>query len=665
MNPHNPKTKKKRNLRGAWDVVVVLSIILLIGVFWLVMSVISSRTQMVEAKEDIIEAQLKQENALRSVSGSPESPKVVLNPYGISPLSAVIMFKTEQPEAPELTVVGKDDLTTFTHTFEKNTEHRLPVYGLYADSENTVKLKVGDAIEEVKIKTDPLPDGFPEVVDVKAEKDQLTNDLYFMTNSSTDSKTLAYDVNGDVRWFLTEKYGWEITRSKQTGRIFVGTDRLHKGPYYRTGFYEIDLLGKIHTEYTIPGGYHHDLYEKQNGNILVATDSTEEDRNTVEDVVVEIDRKSGDVIKTIDFAKIWQMDTGKSVSWTEDDWFHNNSVWLDEKSGELLLSGRHQDAVVVLDYETDEIKYIIGSPEGWSGEMQKHLLTPKGDNFEWQWQQHAAKKLPNGDILVFDNGNNKSKKLETAVDPKDTYSRAVIYRVNEADMTIEQIWQYGKERGHKYFSPYISEADYLGEDHYLVHSGGVNSKDGVPTNMPAALSDPDTLRSYTTEVKNDKVIFELVNNQNQYRAEKMSVYSSADTSLKLGKAQRLGSQAASHTCGDIPIERAKRADREYRSHDIAFEQEFDRLVMKGNFDKEDIVRLSLVDEDKQYTYKMPVDSETESKAMCIDIFDYDHEKSGDMKDVENYVNTKGLSGEYKIYLSIQDRVYDTGKKVEF
>ena len=32
----------------------------------------------------------------------------------------------------------------------------------------------------------------------------------------------------------------------------------------------MDLLEKIYYEYTLPGGYHHDVYEMENGNLLVA-----------------------------------------------------------------------------------------------------------------------------------------------------------------------------------------------------------------------------------------------------------------------------------------------------------------------------------------------------------------------------------------------------------
>ena len=57
-------------------------------------------------------------------------------------------------------------------------------------------------------------------------------------------------------------------------------------PYYMTGLYEIDMLGKIEAEYSVPGGYHHDYYEMENGNLLIATDNFDDSNDTVEDYVI-------------------------------------------------------------------------------------------------------------------------------------------------------------------------------------------------------------------------------------------------------------------------------------------------------------------------------------------------------------------------------------------
>lgn len=664
MSTENKLKAPSKKTRYWWIILPVVAILAVLG-GWFLMGKIPVEASPVDIKKSLVERQLEQNKLLENTEYSFDDPKVVVNPYEISPLSAVILFKTDQPQAPEIKIIGKDELSTFEHKFEENTKHRLPIYGLYAGQKNKVELRVGDKVKHLEIETEKLPEKFPKVISVNAKKEYLNSDLYFMTGSSRDAKTIAYDVNGDVRWYLTEKFGWEIKRSKQSGRLLLGTERIISAPYYNTGIYEVDLLGKIYNEFTLPGGYHHDYFERENGNLIVASGSFEEGRKTVEDIVVEIDRKTGEIIKEIDFTKIWPTNTGKSIAWSEYDWFHNNSVWLDEKSGELILSGRHQDAVVVLDYKSGELKYIIGSPDGWSDDMKKYFLKPEVDDFEWQWQQHAAKFLPNGDVIIFDNGNNKTKDAKKAVPAENGYSRAVIYRVDQEKMTIQQIWQYGKERGAEYYSPYISEADYLGENHFLVHSGGVNYKDGKPTNKPASIAGANQLKSYTTEVLDGQVIFELVNDQNNYRAEKMPIYSKFDQSLELDKAKHLGRPMKSQVRSNIPIDKAKKADKEYQGYDIKLTREYDRLVMSGEFDKKDIVRLALVNEEKQLTYDMPVEKRGDSAAMCIDIMNYDHEKSGETKRVTNYVNSNDLSGKYRIYISVGDTIYDTAKEVIF
>ena len=44
----------------------------------------------------------------------------------------------------------------------------------------------------------------------------------------------AYDANGDVRWYLTENFTWNINRLKN-GHLLISTERLVNPPYYTTG----------------------------------------------------------------------------------------------------------------------------------------------------------------------------------------------------------------------------------------------------------------------------------------------------------------------------------------------------------------------------------------------------------------------------------------------
>ncbi len=53
-----------------------------------------------------------------------------------------------------------------------------------------------------------------------------------------------------------------------------------------------------YTEYRLPGGYHHDTFEMEDGNILMLSQIP--DRDTVEDVLVLVDRQTGEIVRTWD-----------------------------------------------------------------------------------------------------------------------------------------------------------------------------------------------------------------------------------------------------------------------------------------------------------------------------------------------------------------------------
>ena len=78
-----------------------------------------------------------------------DNPNIILNPYGNSPLTALVLFETEQELDVKVTITGKDKLTTYTHTFSKAKEHYLPIYGLYADSNNKIIIECGNNKKEI------------------------------------------------------------------------------------------------------------------------------------------------------------------------------------------------------------------------------------------------------------------------------------------------------------------------------------------------------------------------------------------------------------------------------------------------------------------------------------------------------------------------------------
>ena len=638
-------------------IILVLAILVIVlAVLFRIISLGSTAKNEVGYVDTLLEKQKNVEEKFEVDGYTFDDPKVIVNPYGNSPLTALVIFETEKEEEVNVIIKGKDELSTYSHTFEKGKKHYIPIYGLYAGEENEVVLSISDEEKILKIKTDELPDDFVLPVKVSKEESKLTNDLYFFTPSSK-GYTCAYDVNGDVRWYLNETAIWEINRLKN-GHLLLSTERLINEPYYSTGLYEMDMLGKIYTEYSLPGGYHHDYFEMEDGNLIVASDDFDNESGTVEDYVVVLDRDTGNIIKRFDLKDILNMEDGQSENWVNYDWFHNNSVWYDEKTNSITLSGRHQDIVINIDYDTGKLNWILGDNTNFSKEYQKYFF--KLEKGEWQWSQHAAMILPNGDVFLFDNGNNKSKNKDEYVKAEDSYSRGVIYKLDTKNMTAKEVWQYGKERGSEFYSPYISDVDYIDEDHYIVHSGGISYKNGVIQNQPAGISNSDTLISDTVEILNDKVIFEMVLPTNNYRVEKMSLY---DGEFTLGKVKEVGSLGMTDKSKEkfVFMVNGKEKDEGYKKHNIKINKEKDRLVVTGTFKKGTAVNVILYKDMMEYVYPMRV-SKTPYTALCVDL--------GNENDSENikatkYINKEGLVGKYSIFIEIDGVLYKTDEYVKF
>lgn len=649
----NPNKRKIINL----SVVLLLCILFIIS---LILNNKSNNNELLSTTESLVTKQTNIEKNITSKGYTIDKPNITLNPYENSPLTALIIFETKEEISPTITVHGKDKLTTFTKTFDKSKTHYLEVYGLYPNKNNKVTVEYQNTKKTFYIQTEKLPEDFILPTSIKKNESKLTNDLYFYTPSSK-GYTCAYDTNGDVRWYLTEEAIWDNTRLKN-GHMLVSTERLINNPYYMTGLYEIDLLGKIYNEYSLPGGYHHDYYELPNDNLLVASDNFESGEGTVEDFLVELDRKTGRIVKTFDLKDILPMEEGKSENWTSYDWFHNNSVWYDEKTNSITLSGRHQDAVINIDYKTKKLNWILGDPTGWSKKYQKYFFKPEGKNFEWQWSQHAAMITPEGYVFLFDNGNNKSKIEKEYIKAENSYSRGVMYKIDTKNMTIKQIFEYGKERGSKFYSPYISDVDYLNKNHYLIHSGGIVYVNGKNSNYPAGLTQGDiTLNSDTVELKNNQVIFELKLPTNTYRVEKMNPY--GNDNYQKQTAQRLG------TLGQTKkklkygfILNSSKIDENYKKHDIKLTKEEDRLILNGTFKKSDKVEILLYNKMKINTYKVPI-SKRAYTALCVDILTKEEKKNG--INITKYINSTGLKGKYSLYIKINNKTYNTEKYILF
>lgn len=341
-------------------------------------------------------------------------------------------------------------------------KHIVPVYGLYAGVENKVELAVSDKDNNItkkliSIKTDELQPLLSNInlqtaYDMSKVKNIATG-LNF-SHSSLDSMGIkyAFDLNGNIRWYFSD-----------TG-IFGGTDYNDGKNVYRSigSYYYGDVLilqesylGRIEKLFYLPSGVHHDVHFTDEHTLLVTSHHEE----SLEDLGLEINTDNGEIVNQIDYRKLLPRGRRIGIFHLEDeDWAHINAIV--DYQGDYISSSNFQSAVF-RHTKSGQIKWILSDPAEYATFWKQHILRPIGNNFEYPYNQHAVEVLPDYDnnpdtvdILLFDNGTSRnamnsdlqrSIKLGKMIEPA-LYSRLVHYRINEKEMTVEQIWQYGKDR---------------------------------------------------------------------------------------------------------------------------------------------------------------------------------------------------------------------------
>ncbi len=104
------------------------------------------------------------------------------------------------------------------------------------------------------------------------------------------------------------------------------------------------------------------------------------------------------------------------------DYVHGNAIEVDT-DGNLLISSRHMSEIIKINRQTGDIIWRWG---GNNNEFQS-----VGDYTRFSYQ-HAVRRLPNGHILMFDNGNMRP----------EHFSRVVEYSLDEQNKVATFVWEY-------------------------------------------------------------------------------------------------------------------------------------------------------------------------------------------------------------------------------
>ena len=188
-----------------------------------------------------------------------DNPLVKYNAYLVNPLSAVVLFKTDEETAIKVTVLGKTPQANIYHTFPRAKTHVLPIVGLYSDYTNKVEISAyqgGSTV--VEIQTPDVYNGVKPVFSMETTPEYLQDNIILVSPAGEDLAS-GFDYAGDARWHMNIACVFDVKRLKN-GNLIMGSHRLIKMPYYMSGLYEISPCGKIYKEFRLPGGYHHDEF---------------------------------------------------------------------------------------------------------------------------------------------------------------------------------------------------------------------------------------------------------------------------------------------------------------------------------------------------------------------------------------------------------------------
>ncbi len=498
----------------------------------------------------------------------------VVNLTGLeaSEVQAVQVIVTGQDGGPDLlrTYAVEDDRTviqldTSDVVFAEPGLH-VPVLGLYPDRDNGVRIHVdrrdGGSIDRTVTITTRLsnPDepAWVPGIQVNTAVTELMEPGWTVAEISIEpnpnppivfvdwTRSIAFDERGAIRWALRLELplGETFTlRRSIDGNFLSGSfDTL----------VEVTRLGRIRRSFQLPDhtlnheivqigsddngeGGPAELESEHRGNVLVL--ASRNGASTIQDRIVEVDSGLGAVLGEWDLTEV--LDPGRTTFIDPDDWPAGSADWLHanglaySKADEaIIVSGRHQGGAKLRRDAT--LVWLLAPHEGWNEPQSRRLLTavnadgapydepvqlgreaagdPAAPEFDWPFGQHSPVLLPNGDLLLFDNGCSRHFRS-----PYGSYSRAVIYRIDEAAMTVRQIAQHVLSRSESAF--------FVSNTYRLPTTGNVLIQPGGSAQDPAIVKELTTRVAEDGTLAFDTVVFDAQLDLSFVDASRWYVYS--------------------------------------------------------------------------------------------------------------------------------------------
>lgn len=368
--------------------------------------------------------------------------------------------------------------------------HTIPLLRLRA--ETTYRYRIGvagqggaiDFRETGEFTTGPLPDILADMqatVTGRSTQPLLLAD-YSVTypDRTTERYILLWDDLGQIVWYYANNPDGPLAAG-DTGSLHASQRRPNGSLIYMIRnccIREITPLGLPVAELMAGPGKgipHHAALFLEDGRMLYLSDAetTFDDSpnggaaatTAVFDELRLYDPASGrnDVVWSA--REAWDIaDPDQRVVWNPRRlrWTHANSLAWGPR-GNLIMSLRNRNQVLSLSPDFQSIEWQLNGPDS------DYAFPHPADRF---YRQHTAAQLPNGNILVFDNGENRPEA------EGGQYSRALELRLDAANKTAVKVWEYRSDP--ELYSWIISSAYRLANGNTLVNFGATADWAAIP-----------------------------------------------------------------------------------------------------------------------------------------------------------------------------------------
>lgn len=228
-------------------------------------------------------------------------------------------------------------------------------------------------------------------------------------------------------------------------------------------------------------------------DLSVYDPSYDDDADVMMTLVQEFDVDKNVIWEWRGLDHIIPTETNQNLAASYVDVIHTNSIEL-TPDGDVLCSHRHLNQVTLVDYETGEFIWRLG------GVNNMFTFINGSETFNYQ---HDARILPNGNITLWDNGNQHLP----------ARSRAKEYRLNLDSMTAELVW---------YFQPKM----YNNNNAFWFAMGSVQRLEGGNTVINGGWDYSSNQSNFFEVTPDGQVVWELALQNNKslvsYRARKFS-----------------------------------------------------------------------------------------------------------------------------------------------